>query len=43
MTKILLAEETDAKELRNIAIRAFNDDYVLYGSILIPLSFIGLI
>ncbi|MHB8064529.1 MAG: GNAT family N-acetyltransferase [Ruminiclostridium sp.] len=30
---ILLAEETDAKELRDIVLRAFNDDYVLYGSI----------
>ncbi len=32
MTRIDLTEDADAKELRDIAVRAFKDDYDLYGS-----------
>ena len=32
MTRIILTEDTDAKDLRDIAVKAFEDDNVLYGA-----------
>jgi GNAT superfamily N-acetyltransferase len=32
MNNIIIAESEDARELRDVALKAFQDDYILYGS-----------